>query len=399
MAESHVQHKLLGMAKRRIPTLIAVITLLVVWEAWVRLGHVPSTMIAAPSEIAQATVETWPTLWPATEVTLLEGTVGFLFAVTCGILIGILLYCSRIADAALFPLLSAAQTMPLISIAPLFLIWFGFEISGKIVIVAVFGLFPIAVQTVRGLEAVPQFYSDVALTCGATRAWTLWHVKLRVAARQIYGGIRVSAAYIFATATTAEYLGARKGLGIWLQAAYNSFRTPLIFSATSGAKLIEDDAIAALTSKLFPLATVITPNMPETQVLCDLAVEQGAGAIDYENGESISTENDMVTAGHLLAGHFGCAVLVKGGHGTHDASDVLVEPDGKITWFRSRRINNPNTHGTGCTLSSAIASHLALGEALPTAVDHAKLYLTGALEAQLDLGHGSGPMDHAWKWR
>ena len=107
----------------------------------------------------------------------------------------------------------------------------------------------------------------------------------------------------------------------------------------------------------------------------------------------------MVTAGHLLAGHFGCAVLVKGGHGTHDASDVLVEPDGKITWFRSRRINNPNTHGTGCTLSSAIASHLALGEALPTAVDHAKLYLIGALEAQLDLGHGSGPMDHAWKWR
>ena len=139
--------------------------------------------------------------------------------------------------------------------------------------------------------------------------------------------------------------------------------------------------------------------MPETQVLCDLAVEQGAGAIDYENGESISTENDMVTAGHLLAGHFGCAVLVKGGHGTHDASDVLVEPDGKITWFRSRRINNPNTHGTGCTLSSAIASHLALGEALSTSVDHAKLYLTGALEAQLDLGHGSGPMDHAWKWR
>ena len=177
--------------KRRIPTVIAIVLLLAVWEAWVRIGHVPSTMIASPSEIAQATVETWPTLWPATQVTLLEGTVGFLLAVACGILIGILLYCSRVANAALFPLLSAAQTMPLISIAPLFLIWFGFEISGKIVIVAVFGLFPIAVQTIRGLEAVPQFYSDVALTCGATRTWTLWHVKLRVAARQIYGGIRL----------------------------------------------------------------------------------------------------------------------------------------------------------------------------------------------------------------
>lgn len=163
--------------KRRIPTVIAVVLLLAVWEAWVRIGNVPSTMIAAPSEIAQATVETWSTLWPATQVTLLEGTVGFLFAVLFGILIGILLYCSCIANAALFPLLSAAQTMPLISIAPLFLIWFGFEISGKIVIVTVFGLFPIAVQTIRGLEAVPQFYSDVALTCGATKAWTLWHVK------------------------------------------------------------------------------------------------------------------------------------------------------------------------------------------------------------------------------
>ncbi|WP_137657204.1 bifunctional hydroxymethylpyrimidine kinase/phosphomethylpyrimidine kinase [Bifidobacterium moukalabense] len=172
-----------------------------------------------------------------------------------------------------------------------------------------------------------------------------------------------------------------------------------VMVATSGAKLIEDDAIAALTSRLFPLATVITPNMPETRVLCDLAVEQGAQSVDYENGEDISTPVDMTVAGHLLAGHFGCAVLVKGGHGTQDANDVLVEPNGRSTWFASRRIDNPNTHGTGCTLSSAIASHLALGEDLPTAVDHAKLYLTGALEAQLDLGHGSGPMDHAWRWR
>ncbi len=172
-----------------------------------------------------------------------------------------------------------------------------------------------------------------------------------------------------------------------------------VMVATSGAKLIEDDAIAALTSKLFPLATVITPNMPETQVLCDLAVRQGAAPLAYEDGEGISTPSDMVKAGHLLADHFGCAVLVKGGHGTQDASDVLVEPSGEATWFRSRRIDNPNTHGTGCTLSSAIASHLALGEDLPTAVDSAKHYLTGALKAQLDLGHGSGPMDHAWKWR
>ena len=203
--------------KRRMPTVIAVIVLLAVWETWGDLGHVSPTMISAPSEIFAATIETWNTLGPAAAITGYEGVVGFLFAVFFGIMIGIALYCSHTFNAAFYPLLAAAQTMPLISIAPLFLIWFGFEISGKIVIVAVFGLFPIAVQTVRGLEAVPQFYSAVALTCGATPVWTLWHVKLRVAARQIYGGIRVSAAYIFA---------------IWLQAAYNSYRTPLIFSAT-----------------------------------------------------------------------------------------------------------------------------------------------------------------------
>ena len=171
-----------------------------------------------------------------------------------------------------------------------------------------------------------------------------------------------------------------------------------VMVATSGAKLIEGDAIAALTSKLFPLATVITPNMPETQALCELAVEQGADAIDYENGESISSENDMVTAGHMLAGHFGCAVLVKGGHGVADASDLLYA-DGVATWIHGVRVDNPNTHGTGCTLSSAIASNLAKGEALPDAIRHAKDYLTGALGAQLNLGHGSGPMDHAWHWR
>ncbi len=146
--------------KRRMPTVIAVIVLLAVWETWVDLGHVSPTMISAPSEIFAATIETWNTLGPAAAITGYEGVVGFLFAVFFGIMIGIALYCSHTFNAAFYPLLAAAQTMPLISIAPLFLIWFGFEISGKIVIVAVFGLFPIAVQTVRGLEAVPQFYSE-----------------------------------------------------------------------------------------------------------------------------------------------------------------------------------------------------------------------------------------------
>lgn len=206
--------------------------LLIVWEIAVDAGHISQRLLASPSQIAASIVKTWPDLWEATAITTYEAITGFLIAAVAGVLIGIGLYVSKTLYRGIYPLLAAAQTIPLITIAPLFMIWFGFEPLGKIVIVAVFGVFPVAVQTCRGMLAVPQFYEDVALTCGATRAWALWHVKLRVAARQVFGGLRISAAYVFGTAVTAEYLGAMNGLGIWLQAAFNSFRTPLIFSAT-----------------------------------------------------------------------------------------------------------------------------------------------------------------------
>ena len=132
------------------------------------------------------------------------------------------------------------------------------------------------------------------------------------------------------------------------------------------------------------MATVVTPNIPEAEVLTDTLIRD---------------QEDMEAAAHRLVERYGCAALVKGGHGTEDANDVLAETDGTVTWFDGVRINNPNTHGTGCTLSSAIASYLALGDTLPKAIKHAKKYLTGALKAQLNLGHGSGPMDHFWKYR
>ena len=206
--------------------------LLIVWEIAVDAGHISQRVLASPRQIAASIIKTWPDLWEATAITTYEAITGFLIAAVAGVLIGIGLYVSKTLYRGIYPLLAAAQTIPLITIAPLFMIWFGFEPLGKIVIVAVFGVFPVAVQTCRGMLAVPQFYEDVALTCGATRAWALWHVKLRVAARQVFGGLRISAAYVFGTAVTAEYLGAMNGLGIWLQAAFNSFRTPLIFSAT-----------------------------------------------------------------------------------------------------------------------------------------------------------------------
>ena len=154
-----------------------------------------------------------------------------------------------------------------------------------------------------------------------------------------------------------------------------------VMVATSGARLISEDAISTLKSKLLPLAKVITPNIPEAEVLSDI---------------EIKTEADMEKAAEIICQSFGCSVLLKGGHQLNDANDLLWQQGQDPVWFYGKRIDNPNTHGTGCTLSSAIASNLAKGYDLKTAVKYAKNYISGALAAGLDLGKGSGPMNHAF---
>ena len=151
-----------------------------------------------------------------------------------------------------------------------------------------------------------------------------------------------------------------------------------VMVATSGAKLISDEAIETLKGKLLGLATLITPNIPEAQVL---------------SGMDIRTAEDMERAAKAIYEAYGCAVLCKGGHQLNDANDLLYSKEG-ARWYQGRRIANPNTHGTGCTLSSAIASNLARGCSLDEAVERAKAYISGALAAMLDLGKGSGPMNH-----
>ena len=153
-----------------------------------------------------------------------------------------------------------------------------------------------------------------------------------------------------------------------------------VMIATSGARLISEEAIAVLKEKLLPIASVITPNIPEAEVL---------------SGISIANQSDMEKAADYINKIYGCAVLLKGGHGINDANDLLCENSG-MTWFESVRINNPNTHGTGCTLSSAITSNLARGYDLKTSVQLAKEYISGAIAAMLDLGKGSGPLNHGF---
>ena len=153
-----------------------------------------------------------------------------------------------------------------------------------------------------------------------------------------------------------------------------------VMVATSGARLISEEAVDALKEKLLPLATLLTPNIPEAEVLSGMTISDPAG---------------MEKAARAISEKYGCAVLCKGGHQISDADDLLWR-DGAGVWFRGRRIQNSNTHGTGCTLSSAIASNLAKGYDLDQSVQRAKDYISGALAAMLDLGKGSGPIDHTF---
>lgn len=153
-----------------------------------------------------------------------------------------------------------------------------------------------------------------------------------------------------------------------------------VMVATSGSRLLRDDAVSALVKKLLPIAAVTTPNIPEAEIL---------------SGMTICTKADMESAAKKISEENSCAVLLKGGHSVSDADDVLYA-NGTLKWFSGKRIDNPNTHGTGCTLSSAIAANLAKGFSLDESVERAKDYISGALAAMLDLGKGSGPMNHAF---
>ncbi len=162
-----------------------------------------------------------------------------------------------------------------------------------------------------------------------------------------------------------------------------------VMAATSGAKLISDDAVSTLKEYLIPMADVITPNIPEAQILSQT---------------EIKSARDMLEAAEKISNEYNCNVLIKGGHNINDANDLLYlsnegrgedgQKKARYRWFNGRRIDNPNTHGTGCTLSSAIAANLAKGFDLETSVKRSKDYISQALMQMLDLGQGSGPMMH-----
>ena len=166
-----------------------------------------------------------------------------------------------------------------------------------------------------------------------------------------------------------------------------------VMVSTSGSRLIAPEAQETLVTQLMPLASVITPNIPEAEEILK-AVDGSVENKQTVSSVQITDQTMMEKAAQAIRQKYGCNVLLKGGHMIQAADDLLYQT--QAVWFPAQRIDGTNTHGTGCTLSSAIASALARGYSLKEAVGIAKVYVRSAMSTGLDLGHGNGPLDHNW---
>ncbi len=207
-----------------------IVALLVVWEVAVYFNDTPRWMMPAPSDVVQSFRDDWGMLMMHTRVTLTEVLIGFGIAVAAGLLTGVAIDSSRIIERALYPLLIASQTIPMVVLAPLFLIWFGYGLLPKVLITALVAYFPLAVNTVDGLKSTDRELLKLMVSMGANR-WQVFRLaKTPSALPLIFSGARISVAFSVIGAVFGEFVGARAGLGYLMDRSAPQFETPRVFA-------------------------------------------------------------------------------------------------------------------------------------------------------------------------
>ena len=213
------------------PAIVLTLALLALWELYVRAGQVSVQVLPSPIAIVQALMNNWSIIYDNTLQTLLETVLGLTLAALLGLLLAITLDISSWMRRAVYPLLITSQTIPIIALAPLLLIWIGYDIRPKLIVVTLYCFFPIAVATVDGLASAEPELIKLLHSMRATR-WQILHlVRLPGAMPAFFSGLRIAAAYSVIGAIVGEYVGAEKGLGIYMQKAANSFATINVFAA------------------------------------------------------------------------------------------------------------------------------------------------------------------------
>ncbi len=231
------------------PAFVLTLTLLALWELYVRAGQVSVQVLPAPTTIVQALIDNWNVLYDNTLQTLLETVLGMGIAILLGLLLAIMLDISSWLRRAIYPLLVTSQTIPIIALAPLLLIWIGYDIRPKLIVVALYCFFPIAIASADGLASAEPELLNLLRSMRASRWQILWLVRLPGAMPAFFSGLRIAATYSVIGAIFGEYVGAEKGLGIYMQRAANSFATVQVFAAIL--------VTAVLSLLLFGLVSVI----------------------------------------------------------------------------------------------------------------------------------------------
>jgi ABC-type nitrate/sulfonate/bicarbonate transport system permease component len=231
------------------PPALVLVGLVVVWAVAVRVFDVSEDMLPPPQLVAESTWDDRDNLWPAMVTTTREAVLGILLAIVVAFVVALAIDRFSTARRSLYPLIVASQTLPIVALAPLVIIWFGFGENPKIGLVALFTFFAIAVGLVQGLASTDRDAVRLVRTMGASRRQVLWRVRLPSALPSFFTGLKVAVTYAYVSATVAEFVGAREGLGIYMTTAKNAFRTDLVF----GAVVIT----AALTLLLFGFVSLV----------------------------------------------------------------------------------------------------------------------------------------------
>ncbi len=217
--------------RERLPTIALIGAILVLWEAYVRLAAIEPVVLPGPLRVVEALWTYRADAVRHTMPTLVETVLGFSLAVVLAILAAAAMDRVPAVRRAVEPILVATQTIPVVALAPLFLLWFGFGLAPKVLVVVLVTFFPIVVSLLDGFRGVPQEAEDLLRSYGATDGQAFRKLRWPAALPSFFTGLRISVVYAVIGAVFGEYVGAREGLGIWMQLSQNSFRTDLVFAA------------------------------------------------------------------------------------------------------------------------------------------------------------------------
>ena len=210
---------------------ILIIILLIFWEIYVRAGFINTRILPPPSLIIIELFSHWDSLLPHVLQTLLETIIGFLIATILGFATAVLLDISPKINKTIYPLLIISQTVPIIALAPLLLLWFGFGILPKIIIVVLYCFFPITIAGADGLSQTKKQFTKLLVSMDATYWQGLYLVRLPSSLPSFFSGLKIAAVYSVAGAIVGEYVGAYQGLGVYMQQAANSYSISLVFAS------------------------------------------------------------------------------------------------------------------------------------------------------------------------